>query len=450
MHLEGEASGVHMVGKKKKMKVAQPRPKKTNKQKSKKPWNKGRKISKTHKQHVYVPREQLELFFSVALWFAGPAYCFAIWLCLVTSRRISETLLLRLGDIKENGGPDHDEPHIIYIQREEDDGIQGNGKLGGERVVARISQDAVETLQKLKAEGLHRTVLPVLEPYQTCHPDVFQMKPLQKKPFYLDGEDDRFMFPAQSTKKGCRPNIARQSINKALDKIRAVMHSFTQQRRWNPSEKCRGNRVTVHGATRHTSAALLLFPQHGHAKPPSDSVIMEIQQRSDYRVFREHYFHCDEREVKEGLEFATAPSPFFKRNFSAEPSPPKQKDKQLSLEGEASGSDQKKSLEGEASGSDQKKSLEGEASGSDKKNSLEGEASGSDRKNRLEGEVSNSNPKKKGNAPSCPGPPEVSVAAPLMPAKNPGTSSAGAQEMPSAIPSSAKPFCSRNVSQLLF
>ena len=97
---------------------------------------------------MFVPREQLELFFSVALWFAGPAYCFAIWLCLVTSRRISETLLLRLGDIKEKGGPDHDEPHIIYIQREEDDGIQRNGKLGGERVVARISQDAVETLQK--------------------------------------------------------------------------------------------------------------------------------------------------------------------------------------------------------------------------------------------------------------------------------------------------------------
>ena len=101
--------------------------------------------------------------------------------------------------------------------------------------------------------------------------------------------------------------------------------------------------MTVHGATRHTSAALLLFPQHGHAKPPSDSVIMEIQQRSDYRVFRDHYFHCDEREVKEGLEFATAPSPFFKR-----------KEKHVNLEGEASGSHKRKGLEGEASDSDKK------------------------------------------------------------------------------------------------
>ena len=183
--------------------------------------------------------------------------------------------------------------------------------------------------------------------------------------------------------------------------------------------------MTVHGATRHTSAALLLFPQHGHAKPPSDSVIMEIQQRSDYRVFRDHYFHCDEREVKEGLEFATAPSPFFKRE-----------EKHVNLEGEASGSHKRKGLEGEASDSDKKNSLEGEASGSDKTNSLEGEASGSDQK-------------KIGNTPSCPGPPEASAAAPRMPAKNPGTSSEAAPQIPSAIPSAAKPYCSRNVSQLV-
>ena len=156
---------------------------KTSRQKetSKNPWNKGRKVSKTHKQHVFIPREQVALYFSVALWLAGPAYCAALWICLVTSRNISETLLLRGCDIMLEGGPDHDEPHIIYIQREEDADKQGNGKLGGERVVARISSDAVATLKQMRERGLDRQMLPVLEPYQTCHPEVFQQKPLQKK-----------------------------------------------------------------------------------------------------------------------------------------------------------------------------------------------------------------------------------------------------------------------------
>ena len=79
------------------------------------------------------------------------------------------------------GGPDHDEPHIIYIQREEDADKQGNGKLGGERVVARISSDAVATLKQMRERGLDRQMLPVLEPYQTCHPEVFEQKSLQKK-----------------------------------------------------------------------------------------------------------------------------------------------------------------------------------------------------------------------------------------------------------------------------
>ena len=79
------------------------------------------------------------------------------------------------------GGPDHDGPHIIYIQREEDADKKGNGKLGGERVVARISSDAVATLKQMRERGLDRQMLPVLEPYQTCHPEVFEQKSLQKK-----------------------------------------------------------------------------------------------------------------------------------------------------------------------------------------------------------------------------------------------------------------------------
>lgn len=112
--------------------------------------------------------------------------------------------------------------------------------------------------------------------------------------------------------------MARQSVNMALDRIRQVMYAITKQRRWSPSEKCMGNRVTVHGATRHTSAALLLFHRGSSAQPPSESVIMEIQQRSDLKVFRQHYYHCDEQAVKEGLEFAAVPSPWKKKKENSE------------------------------------------------------------------------------------------------------------------------------------
>ena len=40
---------------------------------------------------------------------------------------------------------------------------------------------------------------------------------------------------------------------------------------------------------------------------------MEIQQRSGLKVFRQHYYHCDETAVRDGLEFATVPSPFKKQ-----------------------------------------------------------------------------------------------------------------------------------------
>ena len=77
-------------------------------------WNKGRKHSKTNKQHVFVPREQLQLFFAVALFFAGPTYCAVLWIALVTSRRIGETLLLKGTDVRLRGGEDHDAPHILF------------------------------------------------------------------------------------------------------------------------------------------------------------------------------------------------------------------------------------------------------------------------------------------------------------------------------------------------
>ena len=60
-----------------------------------KPWNKGLHQTKTCKQHVFIPRDQIALFLAVALYWAGPKYACPVVNFGVTSRRISETLLRR-------------------------------------------------------------------------------------------------------------------------------------------------------------------------------------------------------------------------------------------------------------------------------------------------------------------------------------------------------------------
>ena len=44
---------------------------------------------------------------------------------------------------------------------------------------------------------------------------------------------------------------------------------------------------------------------------------MELQQRSDTRVFFKHYFHPHEEEIQQGLEYGAAPSPFKKQKSTA-------------------------------------------------------------------------------------------------------------------------------------
>ena len=63
------------------------------------PWNAGMKQQKTDRQHVFVPREDIELFYATLVYFAGPAIAVAVWLAMVTSRRISETLQCRGNDL---------------------------------------------------------------------------------------------------------------------------------------------------------------------------------------------------------------------------------------------------------------------------------------------------------------------------------------------------------------
>ena len=76
---------------------------------------------------------------------------------------------------------------------------------------------------------------------------------------------------------------------------------------------------TASGATRHTSAHLLLFNPTSKCKKPSSELSMEIQLRSDYRVFQKHYFHPHETDVKEALEYGSAPSPWKRAKERQDP-----------------------------------------------------------------------------------------------------------------------------------
>ena len=134
-----------------------------------------------------------------------------LWIALVTSRRIGETLLLKGTNVRLRGGEDHDAPHILF---ERGEGDQGNGKLPEERVVARLSQEAVDGLTRMKNEGLERQCLPALEPYRKTHPKVFQNKrgggltALRQETFAPDWESADHVFPSKTKKPGCRPTMA--------------------------------------------------------------------------------------------------------------------------------------------------------------------------------------------------------------------------------------------------
>ena len=258
-----------------------------------------------------IPRDQIALFLAVALYWAGPKCACVLWLTLLTSRRISETLLLRGTDIRVQGGEEHGAGHILLQRRPQDDSLGGSGKLGAEKVVARLSKDAMAGIQQLCSDGLEHELRPILEPFKVAVPLIFHMKPLNKDRFQLDTDSENFVFATASKKQGCRPNMSRQSVSEARKVIRKVMFQITGNRRYNPTSKFQGSRVTVHGATRHTSASLL-SNKHSDEKEPSEHVILEIQQRSDARVFWKHYYHVEEEQVEAALEYGAAPSLFTK------------------------------------------------------------------------------------------------------------------------------------------
>lgn len=180
----------------------------------------------------------------------------------------------------------------MFQRRPQDDSLGGSGKPGAEKVVARLSKDAIAGIQQLCSDGLEHELRPILEPFKVAVPLIFQMKPLNKDRFQLDTDSENFVFATASKKQGCRPNMSRQSVSEALKVIRKVMFQITGNRRYNPTSKFQGSRVTVHGATRHTSASLLLSNKHSDEKGPSEHVILENQQRSDARVFWKHYYYA--------------------------------------------------------------------------------------------------------------------------------------------------------------
>lgn len=271
------------------------------------PWNKGTKMAKSDMQHLFIPKQDYNLFLAVAIYFAGPKYAMAMWLTMATSRRISEALRLHGCDAYLEGGPHHDSPHILFQKREKEKQFPGAGKLGGQNVVARLSADACATLKSVMENNVERKLLPALAPFQESHPQVFEdFYPMNADTFKWP-TDGSHVFPAAS-KKSKKPWMARQSVSLALARTLEVMFRLTNKRRWNQTFK--GSHVTVHGATRHTSAALLLAtPQEGCAVP-SEHVIMEIQQRHDIKTFRRHYCHAQDDEISQALEHASIPVAF--------------------------------------------------------------------------------------------------------------------------------------------
>ena len=274
-------------------------------------WNKSKKRSKSESQFMYVPREDVGLFLAVVTYFAAPVYAATIWLGIVTHRRISEVLRIRACDLHVSGGRYCDFPHIWFGTRASDPVLPGQGKLGSDDVVARIDDEAVENIKHLQSQGLEWCQLPDLEPYTTTHPNVFKAnKPLRTSKFRIP-EGDALLFPALQASK--QPWMSRQAVWGAVRKSCTVMHALTGKRRYNPDSEFRGARVCVHGATRHTGAALLLFNPKATTTPPTKATIMELQQRHDSRTFDRHYHHAHERQVEDALNFASIGSPLRMR-----------------------------------------------------------------------------------------------------------------------------------------
>ncbi len=278
-------------------------------------WNAGKKTKRSDRQHLFIPREEVELFLAVTLCFASPVAAVLLWVTITTSRRISEALRLRACDFHFSGGPHCDKPYVWFGERSGEEELPGLGKLGADEIVAKLSLESIPVARTVLQTGVLWEVLPCLEPYRQSHPEVFaKYKPFSRDSFGpVKGTD--LLFPA--LKKSDTPWMTRQTAWNAVQRARTVMFDLTGHRRYNPDTKFNGMHVTVHGATRHTSAALLLYNPNPERKPPAEATILDVQQRSDVKTFRKHYWHTHNADVEQALSFAWVEPP-----FSPRPAPP--------------------------------------------------------------------------------------------------------------------------------
>ena len=241
---------------------------------------------KADRHNLYVPGEDVQLFLAVAVYFASPITAVLIWMTMVTNRRISEALRIRACNIHLSGSRDCDKPR--FGEREGEEEYSGIGKLGADEICAKLPiVEGVAMLRSILDSGVPWELLPALALYQSSHPHVFKKyKPFSKAAFTPARGSD-LMFPA--LKKSDTPWLSRQTAWNTIDRTRTVMFDLTGRRRYNPSKKFNGMHVTVHGATRHTSASLLLYNPDAKMPPPSEATILEVQQRSDADTFRRHY-----------------------------------------------------------------------------------------------------------------------------------------------------------------
>lgn len=277
-------------------------------------------MTRSDRQWLHVPRQDMELFFGVLLYWSGPVYAFCVWLAMSTSRRASEILSLRACDIFTEGGPHHDRPYVLLQKCAADTGIKpGMGKLGCDEVAARISQEAVATIVSIRKNGLERVQTEAVAKYSR---KIIELN-LQKKScpaparYGWPKESDGLLFPSFRTRRSSRSTawMTRQSTWNAIKSTREIMFALTAKKRYQPAAQF--SHVTLHGATRHSSAALFLEKPSSTASTqerPSVECILEIQDRQDRKTFEKHYFHLGQQEMDDAIAYASVPNPFSTRS----------------------------------------------------------------------------------------------------------------------------------------
>ena len=74
--------------------------------------------------------------------------------------------------------------------------------------------------------------------------------------------------------------------------------------------RCLGEHVTLHGATRHTSAVLILENAGSDLPRPTLTTMLEVQGRDDAQTFQRHYCHTPSNLLQEALTYQWEPPPF--------------------------------------------------------------------------------------------------------------------------------------------